>query len=455
MQNILYTEPALKGSDLMSAELISTALYSNTRAFSTDRYFDNKALNIKSNYESFGGELNYDLDGVVKQFAYLPQQREDEKENYIKLSFTPPIKELRLNGIYDFYYGDAKGDKQIFNFPFGFIIAAEARVAFSYYFDESCEGLALGANVNSELVNREIGKNIFTYDAKKTYKKGKYDSFCVIVLGLNMAHEKTLFFKKLPHSLNKFSFNNGNFFAMSYDFSKRKIAFVKNNKILYDLEFAHATYLRFFRTKNYDIAYTNNEIFIFNKQSEVLIRFDFKAKFDGITFNPILKSICTKAKDKYSVYRIFGDEVYTQILDNELNEAIKPYAVAWAGNLEYDYLIKDIFGVKALGEYVKSQGGRGHNLARLGEHLGDFNYGLFYKSVDNFVGFKDDFYLNNTDDGDIGVSEFLKLRREITKFGKINLSAPSYARCFRLNNQLIFYSNEFNNDFGKLIIFSF
>ncbi|MSN95747.1 hypothetical protein F1B92_00810 [Campylobacter sp. FMV-PI01] len=82
--------------------------------------------------------------------------------------------------------------------------------------------------------------------------------------------------------------------------------------------------------------------------------------------------------------------------------------------------------------------------------------GEFIRPLDHKINSRLDYYLNNTDDADMGIYEHLKNRRFYREHEHINMIESSYVRFFRGGDRkIIFYSTDFDNNFGELYVFSY
>lgn len=458
LKKVRYSEPIYSGDELNSIEIINGAFLSDydiDDIIRNDRYGkgDLRLENPLDIYKISGNKVHYNVNSVNTQLCYMPEYKEIKDTTLIPLTFTPPINELEFLGSYNFYYGDKQGDKELPNFPFGFIISGD-EFAISGW---SGYGIAMGCNGEKRLVNLGIKDNIFTWKYSDYHKEKSADSFNVVCLDANLNHVATLSFNKAPYPLYKMSFFNSYCYLINYDLIGSKLAFIRNGKVLYDYNFIKGQYLKFIRTYKFDLVYNQKEFWLFNKLNEKVIYAKFNMEFDDIFFNPILKSICIHKKGKFSIYRFFGEKAVEVAKNSELLEFMLPYVVEWNGNLKYDYMIKSELKNPQIDKYIVESEHRGHYLKTLGEYSSDYEIGKFTKSIKLSYGNKDDFHINDFDDGDLGVKEHLPFRRtQIKTHEKINLNQMAYTRAYKGGiRRIIFYSLDFDNEFGRLLVYKF
>lgn len=456
MKKIKYSEPSLNSESLEIAEIINGAKLSDfdfSEIYINERYSNNRFNpNMLKHFENLGVSFNCKSQNL--QLCFMPEMIEQNTDDYLILTHTPPINSLNFIGTYDFYHGDFYGSKIIENFPFGFIVGSEnfCVSGFNNY------GVAIGANCESRLSSLEKGKNEHTYDSNSVYRMDELDSFIVVVLDSLCRYSHTLLYPKAKYPLYKMSFLNHNLFLINYDLWNSKLAFSKNGKVLFDSSFSSGESLKFYRTKRYDLVYNKKELFLFDKVSEKIYSQKLNFNYDNLNFNPILKSICLEKDGVYQVYRFLGDKLFLAFDKVRFSEEVLgKYAVSWAGNLRYDYIIRNDFNSLLLKDYIHKNGHRAHYLKTWGENEADFNVGFFSDYLDLQSGNVVDFHLNDTDDADLGVSSFLKGRRDITSFTpKANLVFNSYARNYKHGvKSIVFYSLDYDNDFGKLLLYNY
>ena len=454
-KKILYKEPNLNSQDLEIAELINGAYASNLSRFSeiyTNGRYKNDRVNpdMLNLFEQLG--INLNCKSTNLSLCYLPEFDESGKDDYIILTHTPPIKELKFKGAYDFYNGDFYGSKRVENFPYGFIVGADNFCVSGF----NNEGFAIGANADESIVYKGTNINKHTYKYEDFSRENDPNAFFVVVLDALCRYKTTLKYSKAKYPLYKMSFLKYSLFLINYDLWNSKLAFYKNGVILYDLNFSSGENLSFFRTKRYDLAYTKKELFLFDKYSLKLITLKFDKDFNKLTFNPVLKSICINKNDIFSVYRFAKGEFKLLFNEVKFNEAIAPFVVAWAGNLRYDYIIRDAYSNSRIKSYIGDSYNRGHYLKMWGEYEADFNVGLWEQAFDLGIGSDFDFHICDTDDGDLGTNGFLKNRNKVLNFEpKVDLNAVSYARNYKGVKSIIFYSLDFDNNFGKLLLYTY
>lgn len=459
LKKVRYSEPIYSGDELKTIELINGAWLSDydiddiTR---NDRYGkgDIRLENPLDLYANSNKEVHYNCNSLNPQLCFMPEYKEIKDNILIQLTYSPPIRDFKFKGIWDFYNGDRTGNNAIENFPYGFIIGSSGRYAYSGW---GGYGYAIGANGERRIVNEGVGDNAYTYRYSNYHKIGSDDSFNIVCIGANMRVRAVLSYDKAPYPLYKMSCLNGDFFVVNYDLWNSKIAFIKNGNVVYDDSFTRGQGLRFIRTRIYDVAYTNKEFYIFNKMTLRVLKFNFNMEFSNISFNPVLRSISTHKNGKFSIYRFFGDRVIEFAKNAPLEEYMLPYVVEWNGNLKYDYMIKSSLRNSAINAYISESDYRGHYLRTLGENDSDNEVGKLTGVIDLGYGSTEDFHINDFDDGDLGVDTHLPFRRTILKeHDKIKFTQMSYTRAWRDGiRRIIFYSLNYDNEFGRLYVYEF
>lgn len=451
---INYSEPLNSGSDLEISEIIAGSRLrkkENLKAIIDDRYNSKLFFNPLDMYQVTG--INFNLKSTVAQLGFFPEFAEKKKDDLIKLTFTPNIKDLKYDGKFDFYSGKRFGGNELYDFPFGALFGMEEKTISGY--NGTFDALAIGGNGRKDLLDKEIGKNFYTADRRELYTSEETDAFYVIILGRDLRHISTLKYKKAEHPLYKMSFFYGNMYLINYDLHKHKLAIRKNDNTIFSINLKAREDIKFFRTYKYDLIYSDSRFILLEKANGKITHKEISETFDNISFNPVLKTVCLEKDNYYKVYKFFSKKM-NLIHDRQLlNPTIIKYAVQWVGNLEFDYMIQDTFGKPKLSEYVDELGYRGHYLWNFGEYEADFEVGVFQKQILTGLGAKGDFHINNTDDADIGIDEYLFNRREAMPHEAIKLTRTSYVRMYHTARQIVFYSTDFHNNFGELHLFSY
>lgn len=453
---INYTEPFTKGNDLEIGEFVSGSVLKDKdqlKTILTNRYHKSIDFNPLDMYQITGGEVSFNVKSTAPQLGFMPEYSDDSKADFLRLTFTPNIKELKYIGKFDFYSGDRFGAKELSDFPFALLINMQRRSICGY--NGTFDALAIGGNSKGDTINKEIGKNYYNFDKLNGLSWEEDDGFYVIMLGKNLNHIGNFKFEKAKYPLYKMSFMYGDMFLINYDYHKKKLLIRKNDTTLFRTDLESGETLKFFRTYKIDLIYSNKRFILLEKINSKVTHKEQSENFNNLSFNPVLKTICLEKDDYYKVYKFYKNDMFLIHDKQRLNPLISKYAVQWAGNLEFDYMIRDTFNKPKLSEYVKKMGYRGHYLREFGEWEADFELGLFQKQIRLGMGVVDDFHINNTDDADMGVDEYLSNRRKITPHEKINLARISYVRMFKTARQIVFYSADFDNNFGELHLFSY
>lgn len=449
---IPYSEPYLR--DLEIAEIIAGAnleLAIDEVTFK-DRYGQNIEIGDKLDlFRKGGGEVSYNLDSLTAQMGFYPEFRRAQDEKLFDLTISPPLNSLRLDGVYDFYNGDFYGDRAVL-VPFGFFVGADK---FAICGADGA-GLAIGANNDEQIVNLGFGDNAGTYDWRNYEKQNPNDGFYVLIFNAALKHTQTLKLALAPYPNYKMSFYGGAIWLINYDLSARKLAFIRQGQIIYSDDLSSGESLKFIRTYKFDLVYSHKRFWLCNKQGRFVLRANFDMSAQKLNFNPVLCSIAIKNGSRYSVWRIYGRRINHIASAASLREYLMPFVAGWNGNIKYDYLLRDVMDDPQIKEYIKEAGYRGHYLKSIGEYAGDITAGKMSGSIELGYGFDDDFCLNNSDDGDLGIKSFLRNRRFLLPHALSNLTALSYARSWKGGERsIVFYSLNFNNNFGKLIKFDF
>lgn len=460
LKKVRYTEPIYSGDELELIEHINGAWLSdyNIDDINTNsRYNNDDSLRLENSldlYQNSNKEVHYNCNSLNPQLCFMPEWKEIKDDKLIQLTFSPPIRDFKFIGVWDFYNGNYNGDNAVENFPFGFIIGSSGDYCPSGW---GGYGYAIGANGEKRLMGMGIGDNIYTWRYDNYHRQGDDDSFNIALIGADMKFKGVLSFEKCPYPLYKMSFFGGYFYVINYDLWENKIAFIRNGKILFNANFTSGESLKFIRTYRYDIAYTQKEFYFFNKMTEKVLVGKFASGFSDISFNPVLRSITTHKNGKFSIYRVFGKKIVTIAENSELLAFMLPYVVDWNGNLKYDYMIKSDLRDSAINSYIAENNHRGHYLLMFNDVASDIQVGKLTGVNDLGYGDKSDFHINDFDDGDLGIKTHLPFRRtQLKTHDEIKFTQMSYTRAWKSGvRRIIFYTLNFDNEFGKLYVYSF
>lgn len=454
-----YTEPIYSSNELEIAEIITGSKYNSkelNKDLIDDRYGKRFLLDASDKYAYFG--VSYNAKSINAQLGYYPEYKEVDEFKLKRLTFTPPLKKMEFLGKYDFYNGDKFGSFALKDFPFGFIVGLSEYAMCGY--NGSYDALVIGGNGLGELNNKKIGKNIHNYNDynqndEPIYKSKEDDGFYALLLDSSLRTTNIFRYKKAPYPLYKMSFYYADMFLLNYDYHKFKFAVIKNDSAIFSTDLEPFERLRFFRTHKFDLAYSNKRFILLDKRTSKVIHQKIDESFTNLSFNPVLKSICIKNNALFKVFKIYPNAINIIHDWQQLSPIISKYAIGWMGNLEFDYMIDDIFNEPKLSQYAKTLGYRGHYpYLELRSPQADYKIGKFTKCIKHSLGDYRDFCLNSTDDADLGRDEFLINRRKLQNFNGVNIASMSYARFYKGNKKRIcFYSTDFHNNFGELYLF--
>lgn len=397
------------------------------------------------------GGLNTHFYSQMCQLCYMPEYAQNNKKELQKLTFTPPIINLKYIDTFDFVY---KGLKE---FPYGMIEAKSSNVGLSYFYDGENEGIAIACNTIKSMADKGIGKNINTFPLYEHDYSDMSVVLCMVVLGKDLKMVSSKQYQKLPYPLFKMSCFNGKIYIINYDAHSGNVDFLTlsssvKNIASFKLEIGA---LKFYRTHKIDCVYDNESFIFLDKMQDRCGKISISGA-DRVCFNPILKSLYVRVNGKHLVYKLYYSLTKPLFVSDTLNEKIAQYALQWCGNYDYDYRLRNIFKDNELDLWLSRFNYRGNYPNSYGAYSENVRIGNYSKQIDIPFGMHNDFYIANGDDADLGIKSYLKIRRtEILPHKEIELIYPTYARCYIKQRQIIFYSLDYENELGKLILFEY